>query len=137
MKYIFGLAIWRKKISQIKGYVWPDWFCIRVVPLDMPWKEHQPLYVFFIFYFPFEYLKRLQSSEPLHTKLNPTSSLLGWRLDRILSSYWLGHVYLMKKSAKVLYYSGLDCGMLEFCTHIRNPKTNCCFSRISGYLFGG
>jgi hypothetical protein len=39
------------------------------------------------------------------------------RLQRILSSYWLAHFYLMKKSAKVLLCFGLDCGMLEFFTH--------------------
>jgi hypothetical protein len=33
-------------------------------------------------------------------------------LFRILSSYWLAHFYLMKKSAKVLLYFGLDCGIL-------------------------
>jgi hypothetical protein len=39
-------------------------------------------------------------------------------LQRILSSYWLAHFYLMKKSAKVLLYFGcLDCEMLEFFTH--------------------
>ncbi len=37
-------------------------------------------------------------------------------LHRILSSYWLAHFYLMKNSAKVLLYCGLDCGMLEFFT---------------------
>jgi hypothetical protein len=36
------------------------------------------------------------------------------RLHRIMSSYWLAHFYLIKKSAKVLLYFGLDCGMLEF-----------------------
>ncbi len=35
-------------------------------------------------------------------------------LHRILSSYWLAHIYLLKKSAKVLLYFGLDCGMMEF-----------------------
>ncbi len=35
-------------------------------------------------------------------------------LHRILSSYWLAHFYLMKKSTKVLLYFGLDCGMMEF-----------------------
>ncbi len=34
-------------------------------------------------------------------------------LHRILSFYWLAHFYLMKKSAKVLLYFGLDCGMLK------------------------
>jgi hypothetical protein len=33
----------------------------------------------------------------------------------------LAHFYLMKKSAKVLLYFGLDCGMFEFFTH--KPRT--------------
>jgi hypothetical protein len=41
--------------------------------------------------------------------MNPTSCLFG---SRFVSSYWLAH--LMIKSAKVLHYFGLDCGMLEF-----------------------
>jgi hypothetical protein len=35
-------------------------------------------------------------------------------LYRILSSYWLAHFYLPKKSAKRIHYFGLDCGMLEY-----------------------
>ncbi len=31
--------------------------------------------------------------------------------------HWVGHIYLMKKSAKVLLDFGLDCGMLELFTH--------------------
>jgi hypothetical protein len=42
-------------------------------------------------------------------------------LHRILSSYWLAHFYLMKKSAKVLLYLGLGCGMMEFFTY--EPKS--------------
>ncbi len=38
----------------------------------------------------------------------------GWH--RILSSHWLAHLYLMKKSTKVLLYFGLDCEMLEIFT---------------------
>jgi hypothetical protein len=34
-------------------------------------------------------------------------------LHRILSTNWQAHFYLMKKSAKVLLYFGLDCGMLD------------------------
>jgi hypothetical protein len=40
----------------------------------------------------------------------PASSDHG--LHRILSAYWLAHFYLMKKSAHVLLYFGLDCGIL-------------------------
>ncbi len=45
-----------------KDSVRPDWICMRVVPLDRPWKRHQPLQVFYFFISGFEYLKRLQSS---------------------------------------------------------------------------
>jgi hypothetical protein len=47
-------------------------------------------YRFCFFDFIFEYLKRLQTSELLHTKMNPTSFLL--------SSYWLSHFNLLKKN---------------------------------------
>ncbi len=57
-----------------------------------------------LFNFTFEYLKRLQRSETLHTKMNPTTTCLDHGLYRILSSYWLAHFYLMKKSDKVLRY---------------------------------
>ncbi len=43
-------------------------------------------------------------------------------LDRILSSYWLAHFYLMKKSTNVLIYFGLDCRMLKFFTHEPQSK---------------
>jgi hypothetical protein len=51
-----------------KGTVRPDWICMRVVSLESPLKGHQPLYVFNFFIFDLEYLKQLQSSEPLHAK---------------------------------------------------------------------
>jgi hypothetical protein len=41
-------------------------------------------------------------------------------LFRILSSHWLSHLYWLKKSAEVLLYFGLDCGLLTS----RNPKNN-------------
>ncbi len=47
--------------------------------------------------------------------MNSTSSDLAFH--KILSFYWLAHLYLMKKSAKMLLYFGLDCGMLELYTH--------------------
>jgi hypothetical protein len=45
---------------------------MRVVPLDRP--------LFFIFYL--KYLIRVQSSEPLHAKRNPTSYLFGSQFTR-------------------------------------------------------
>jgi hypothetical protein len=67
---------------RFKGTVRPGWICMRVVPLESPLKGHQPLYVFdFLISVPgTEYLKHLQSSEPLHAKLNPTSCLFGSRV---------------------------------------------------------
>jgi hypothetical protein len=48
---------------------------------------------------------------------------------------------LKEKSAKVLHYFGLDCGMLEFFKYSiltgRPPKNNFRLSRILGSLFGG
>jgi hypothetical protein len=35
-----------------------------------------------------------------------------------------GALIFDEKSAEVLLYFGLDCGMLEFFTHERNPKNN-------------
>jgi hypothetical protein len=60
------------------GTVRPDWICMRVVSLESPLKGHQPLYVF-NFIFDLEYLKQLQSSEPLHAKGLQSSCLLGSR----------------------------------------------------------
>jgi hypothetical protein len=53
-------------------------------------------------------LKRLQSSEPQKCIQPPACSDHDHGLHRILSSYWLAHFYLMKKSVKVLLYFGLD-----------------------------
>ncbi len=43
-------------------------------------------------------------------------------LHRILSSQWLVHFYLMKKSTKVLLYFILDCEMMEFFTYKSQSK---------------
>jgi hypothetical protein len=46
----------------------------------------------------------------------------------------------MKKSAKVLHYLVLDCGMLEICkysTHEPSPKEQLSTPRIFGARFGG
>ncbi len=54
-------------MELFKGTVRPDWISMRVVALNRPWKGHKPLKVF-DFDFSSEYLKQLQSSEPLHAK---------------------------------------------------------------------
>jgi hypothetical protein len=87
-----------------------------VVPLERPWKEHQLLYVFDFFNSllniskDFEVLSRF-----MQKKIQPPA-YLNYGLHRIFFSYWLAHFYLMKKSAKVLLYFGLYCGMLKFFT---------------------
>jgi hypothetical protein len=43
---------------------------------------------------------------------SPACSVYG--LHRMLSSYWLAHFHLMKKSAKVQLYFGSVCGMMKF-----------------------
>jgi hypothetical protein len=69
--------------------------------------------MFLIFNFDLEYLRRVQSSEPLHTKMHLILLLVGIRGCLDSFSYWLSHFYLLKKSAKkVLLYFGLDCGLL-------------------------
>ncbi len=56
----------------------PDWICMWVVPLDtgQALKRTSTSIGFWFFNFSFAYLKILQSSEPLQTKMNPTSCLL-------------------------------------------------------------
>jgi hypothetical protein len=59
--------------------------------------------MFLIFIFDLEYLIRVQSSEPLYAKMNPTSS-----------DHGLGNpVFLL---AGAWLYFGLDWGMMEFFT---------------------
>jgi hypothetical protein len=52
----------------VKGTVRPDWICMRVVPLDRPMRRTSTAIGFRFFNFDLEYLKRVQSSEPLNTK---------------------------------------------------------------------
>ena len=105
---------------QLKGTVQPDWICMRVVPvpLESPLKGHQPLYVFdFLIsvlniWNNFKFLSHFMQNwtQP------PACSDHGLHRILILSSYWLAHCYLMKKSTKVALYRGLDCGMMKFFT---------------------
>jgi hypothetical protein len=56
--------------------------------------------------------------------MTPTSYLFHHGMHRILSSHWLAHFHVMKKSAKVQLYYGMDCGMMGFLLMSRNPKNN-------------
>ncbi len=46
MNCVGEITFHRLEVSYFKGTVWPDWICMRVLPLESPLKGHQPLYVF-------------------------------------------------------------------------------------------
>jgi hypothetical protein len=66
-------------------------------------------------------LRQLQSSEPLHAKLNPTSCLFGSQVAWNPVFLLAGALLFDEKSTKVALYFGLDCGMMDAS---RNPKNN-------------
>ncbi len=93
-----------------------------MVSLESTLKGHQQLYVF---NFLFLILNILQEFKVLSRSMQkwiqpPACSVHG--LHRILSSYWLAHCYLMKKSTKVQLFFGSDCGMMKFFTLKPQPK---------------
>ena len=109
---------------------------MRVVSLKSPWKGHQPLYVFdFLIAVPniwnnFKVLSRFMQN----WTQSPACSLHG--LHRMLSSYWLAHFHLMKKSAKCSSILVRVAEWWNFLPASRNPKNNWCLSRIFGIRFG-
>jgi len=105
-----------KNRPQFKGTIRPDWTYMRVVPMDRPWRGHQPQYVLDFLNFTLEFWKDLKVLSCFMQKLIQPPACSDHGLHRILSSYWLVHFYLMTKSAKELLYIGLDCEMLEFFT---------------------
>ncbi len=85
--------------SGVIGYTWIStstaiWFDFLILILDI-WEE-------------FKVLSRFIQ------KLIQSPAFLDHGLFRILSSYWLSHFSLLKKSAKVRLYFGLDFGLLVF-----------------------
>ncbi len=119
-----------------KGTVQPDWICMRVVPLESPLKGHQPLYVFDFLvsvmniWNNFKVLSRFMQN----WTQSPACSVHG--LHRMLSSYWLAHFHLMKKSSNVQLYFGSVAEWWNFLPASRNPKNNWCLSRNYGTRFG-
>ncbi len=109
---------------------------MRVVSLKSPWKGHQPLYVFDFLISLLNILKdfKVLSRFMQNSTQSPACSVHG--LHRMLSSYWLVHFHLMKKSAKVQLYFGSVTEWWNFLPANRNPKNNCCLSRIYGIRFG-
>ncbi len=118
---------------MIKGTVRPDWICMRVVPLESPLKGHQPLYVFDFLISVLNIWNKFKVLSCFMQNWTQPPACSDHGLHRILSSYWLAHCYLIKKSTKVALYYGVDCGMMDA---IRNPKKNWCLFCIYGIRFG-
>ncbi len=118
---------------RVKDTVRPDWICMRVVPLESPLKGHQPLYVFDFLISVMNIWNNFKVLSSFKQNWTQPPACSDHRLHRILSSYWLAHCYMMKKSTKVALYFGLDCGMMDAS---RNPKNNWCLSCIYGVRFG-
>ncbi len=62
-------------LKVLSGQIGSAWECYHWIAL----KRTSTVIWFWFFYFDLEYLRRVQSSEPLHTKMNLTSCLLGSR----------------------------------------------------------
>ncbi len=85
-----------------------------MVSLDRPLKGHQPLYVFDFLTLIFNIWEEFKVLSRFMQKWIQPPACSVHRLHRVLSSYWLVHFHLMKKSAKVQLFYGLYCGMMEF-----------------------
>jgi hypothetical protein len=107
---------------MFKGTVWPDWICMRVVPLESPLKGHQPLYGFDFLISVLNICNNFKVLSCFMQNWNQPPACFDHRLHRILSSYWLAHCYLMKKSTEVAFYFGLDWGMMKFFTYQPQSK---------------
>ncbi len=106
---------------------------MRVVSLESHLKGHQPLYVFNFWSLILNIWKDFKFLSRFMQKWLQPPACSDHGLHRILSCYWLAHFHLMKKSAKVHLYFGLDCRMMDAS---RNPKNNWGLSRIFGARFG-
>ena len=95
---------------------------MRVVSLESPLKGHQPLYVLNFLFLILNIWKDFKVLSRFIQKWIQPPAYSDHGLHRILTSYWLAHFYLMKKSAKELLYFGLDCGMMKFFTFKPQPK---------------
>jgi hypothetical protein len=82
-----------ENIFHLKQLMWYNWIGLE--------KDINSL-CFWFFNFDLKHFKRVQSSEPLNTKMPQPSASLAHTFYRIHSSYWLAHFYLMKKSAQML-----------------------------------
>ena len=87
---------------------------MRVVPLESPLKGHQPLYVFDFLISVLNIWNNFKVLSRFMQNLTQPPACSDHGLHRILSSYWLAHWYLMKKSSKVQLFFSSDCGMMKF-----------------------
>jgi hypothetical protein len=116
---------WRIFCNYRLGTVRPDWICMRVVSLKSPSKGHQPLYVYNFFIFYLEFLKQLQSYEPLHAK-RPLILLLVRLTVCMCSSRDLFRQTVFHKSGRGINCSW-DCGsqVKNFIIPQPKPKQSC------------
>jgi hypothetical protein len=100
--------------------------------LDRPWLGHQPnLYWLLIFYWILNIWKDFKVLSCFIQKCLQPPACSGHGLYRILSSDWLAHFYVMKKSAKCRSILVLIAGRsshIPLTSH--SPKNNCWLSRI-------
>ncbi len=92
--------IFKNKIKKSKTY---SGWCPFLRPIQWYYSQADPIWPDGTF----------KSSEPLHTKIYLILLLVGITvcIDSFLPTGW--RTFIWWKSAKVLQYSGLDCGMLE------------------------
>ncbi len=114
--FSFTILICRPIKTIFKGTVRPDWIWMLVVPLESPLKGHQPLFVFDFLISVLNIWNNFKVLSRFMQNLTQPPGCSDNGLHRILSSYWLVHCYLMKKSTKVALYFVLDCGMMKFFT---------------------
>jgi hypothetical protein len=120
----------------VKGTVRPDWICMRVVLFDRPWKGHQ-LEAFHILFSVLNIWKDFKDLSRFIQKRIQPPACSDHGLYKILFSYWLAHICLLKKSAKVMLYFALDCGMLKYSTHEPQSKEQLSTFRHFWARFGG
>ncbi len=109
---------------------------MRVVPLENPLKGHQLLFVFDFLISGLNIWNNFKVLSGFMQNWTQPPAYSDHGLHRILSSYWLAHCYLMKKSTKVHLYLGLIAEWWNSLLTSRNPKNNWCLSRIYGIWFG-
>ncbi len=131
------MLIHGNKEHPFNSTVRPDQIYMRVVPLVRPWKGLQPLQVFDFLISLLNIWKDFKVLSCFMQKWIQPPACSDQSLHRILSSYWLAHFYLMKKSAKVLLYFGLVGRMLDSLLTSRIPRNNWCLSPIFGARLGG